>query len=357
MTVVENRYLEGNFAPVTEEVTATNLPVTGTIPASLQGRFLRNGPNPIGAVDPATYHWFGGEGMVHGVRLADGKADWYRNRWVHAGKVLTELNVPDPGGAIHSDMDFAANTNVIGHAGKTLAIVEAGGRPIELSYELETLRRGDFDGTLPNGFTAHPKRDPKTGELHAVCYWWGLGNQVQYIVVDTSGKVTKVVPIETTGAPMLHDMGLSERHIVVLDLPCVFDLDLATAGRFPYKWDPSYPARIGVMPRDGGNDDVQWFDIDPCYVFHPMNTFDDGDRVVFDAVRHPRMFANELNGPNEGLPTLDRWTFDLSNGKVIEERLDDRGQEFPRHDERLIGKPYRYGYALSLPDRMCSVVV
>ena len=277
----------------------------------------------------------------------DGKADWYRNRWVHAGRVLTELHVPDPGGAIHSDMDFAANTNVIGHAGKTLAIVEAGGRPIELSYELETLRRGDFDGTLPNGFTAHPKRDPKTGELHAVCYWWGLGNQVQYIVVDTSGKVTKVVPIETTGAPMLHDMGLSERHVVVLDLPCVFDLDLAMAGRFPYKWDPSYPARIGVMPRDGGNDDVQWFDIDPCYVFHPMNTFDDGDRVVFDAVRHPRMFANELNGPNEGLPTLDRWTFDLSNGKVIEERLDDRGQEFPRHDERLIGKPYRYGYALA----------
>jgi carotenoid cleavage dioxygenase len=106
MTVVENRYLEGNFAPVTEEVTATNLPVTGTIPASLQGRFLRNGPNPIGAVDPATYHWFGGEGMVHGVRLADGKADWYGNRWVHAGKVLTELNVPDPGGAIHSDMDL-----------------------------------------------------------------------------------------------------------------------------------------------------------------------------------------------------------------------------------------------------------
>ena len=89
MTVVENRYLEGNFAPVTEEVTATDLPVTGTIPVSLQGRFLRNGPNPIGAVDPATYHWFGGEGMVHGVRLADGKADWYRNRWVRAGKVLT----------------------------------------------------------------------------------------------------------------------------------------------------------------------------------------------------------------------------------------------------------------------------
>jgi carotenoid cleavage dioxygenase len=285
--------------------------------------------------------------MVHGVRLADGSADWYRNRWVRAGGVIEALGVPDPGGEIHSGMDFAANTNVIGHAGKTLAIVEAGGRPIELSYELDTLRRGDFDGTLPNGFTAHPKRDPDTGELHAVCYWWGLGNQVQYIVVDTAGKVTKVVPIETTGAPMLHDMGLSERYALVLDLPCVFDLELASAVRFPYKWDESYPARVGVLPRDGGNDDVKWFEIEPCYIFHPMNTFDDGDRVVFDAVRHPKMFATELNGPNEGRPTLNRWTFDLSNGKVVEERLDDRGQEFPRHDERLIGKPYRYGYALA----------
>ncbi len=347
MTIVENRYLTGNFAPVHEEVTAVDLPVTGTIPESLRGRFLRNGPNPVSAVDPATYHWFGGDGMVHGVRLADGAADWYRNRWVRAGGVIDALGVPDPGGEIHSGMDFAANTNVIGHAGKTLAIVEAGGRPIELSYELDTLRRGDFDGTLPNGFTAHPKRDPETGELHAVCYWWGLGNQVQYIVVDTAGKVTKVVPIETTGAPMLHDMGLSERYALVLDLPCVFDLELASAGRFPYKWDESYPARVGVLPRDGGNDDVKWFEIDPCYIFHPMNTFDDGDRVVFDAVRHPKMFATELNGPNEGQPTLGRWTFDLSNGKVVEERLDDRGQEFPRHDERLIGKPYRYGYVLA----------
>ena len=169
MTIVENRYLTGNFAPVHEEVTAVDLPVTGTIPESLRGRFLRNGPNPVSAVDPATYHWFGGDGMVHGVRLADGAADWYRNRWVRAGGVIDALGVPDPGGEIHSGMDFAANTNVIGHAGKTLAIVEAGGRPIELSYELDTLRRGDFDGTLPNGFTAHPKRDPETGELHAVC--------------------------------------------------------------------------------------------------------------------------------------------------------------------------------------------
>ena len=318
-------------------MTAVDLPVTGTIPESLRGRFLRNGPNPIGAVDPATYHWFGGDGMVHGVRLARRQGRLVSQPLGARRQVSSKRSAcPIRAARSTADMDFAANTNVIGHAGKTLAIVEAGGRPIELSYELDTLRRGDFDGTLPNGFTAHPKRDPETGELHAVCYWWGLGNQVQYIVVDTAGKVTKVVPIETTGAPMLHDMGL----VRALRRSCSTCRACSTsssrsAGRFPYKWDASYPARIGVLPRDGGNDDVQWFDIDPCYIFHPMNTFDDGDRVVFDAVRHPKMFATELNGPNEGQPTLDRWTFDLSNGKVVEERFDDRGQEFPRHDERL----------------------
>ena len=99
------------------------------------------------------------------------------------------------------------------------------------------------------------------------------------------------------------------------------------------------------MPRDGGNADVRWFDVEPCYVFHPMNAYDDGDTVVLDVVRHPKMFDTEHLGPNEGPPTLDRWTVDLADGKVRESRVDDRGQEFPRVDERLVGKRHRYGYA------------
>jgi len=66
-----NRYLEGNFGPVSDEVTVTELTVTGTIPDYLDGRYLRNGPNPIGA-DPATYHWFTGFGMVHACAFATG---------------------------------------------------------------------------------------------------------------------------------------------------------------------------------------------------------------------------------------------------------------------------------------------
>ena len=98
MTTIENLYLSGNAAPVPDEITAENLMVTGTIPAELEGRWLRNGPNPIGEVDPATHHWFTGNGMVHGVRLRGGRAEWYRNRWVRGDREAEALGEPAPPG-------------------------------------------------------------------------------------------------------------------------------------------------------------------------------------------------------------------------------------------------------------------
>ena len=343
-----NRYLEGGYAPVTEEVTAAELPVTGSIPAHLQGRYLRNGPNPISA-EPDTYHWFTGDGMVHGVRLRDGKAEWYRNRWVRSEAVAESLGEQWPSGPVHAEMDFSSNTNVIGHAGRTFAIVEAGARPYELTYDLSTVGPCDFDGTLPGGYTAHPKRDPSTGELHAMSYYWGWGNKVQYSVVDASGRVRKTVDIDLPASPMLHDMSLTERFAVVYDLPVVFNVDMAMGGStFPYAWDPDHQPRIGLLPRDGTAADVRWFDVEPCYVFHPMNAYDEGDKVIIDVARHPKMFERNKLGPDEGAPTLDRWTVDLTGGKVLEERLDDRGQEFPRVDERLVGRRHRYGYSVAV---------
>ena len=346
MTTVENRYLTGNYAPVANEVTATELAVTGSLPEVLSGRYLRNGPNPLSAPEPSTYHWFIGDGMVHGIRLRDGRAEWYRNRWVRSAEIARALGEPVRPGPVHADMDFASNTNVIGHAGRTFAIVEAGARPYELTYELDTVGPTDFGGTLPGAYTAHPKRDPATGELHAVSYYWGWGNLVQYTVVDTAGAVRKVVDIEVGGPVSVHDMSLTERFVVIYDLPVVFDLEAAMSGSgFPYRWDPDYRARVGLLDRDGGADDVRWFDVEPCYVFHPMNAYDDGDRVVLDVVRHGKMFDTHRLGPDEGPPTLERWTVDIAGDKVVEERLDDRGQEFPRVDERVVGRRHRYGYA------------
>jgi carotenoid cleavage dioxygenase len=104
------------------------------------------------------------------------------------------------------------------------------------------------------------------------------------------------------------------------------------------------------MRRDSDGSDVRWFDVEPCYVYHSLNAFDDGDRVVTDVVRHPSTYDRNPHGPAEDPPTLERWTFDLGSGKVVEERLDDRIQEFPRVDERRVGHPHRYGYTVALGD-------
>ncbi len=392
MAVPTNPYLEGDFAPVHEERTDTVLDTEGRLPEFLDGRYLRIGPNPISAV-PATYHWFMGTGMVHGVRVRDGRAEWYRNRFVRSASVQKALGekASSPKDRVYAGFDFSPNTHVIGHAGRTFALVEGGARPYELTFDLDTIGSCDFDGTLPGGYTAHPLRDPETGELHAVSYFFGWANTVQYSVLGVDGRVRRTVDIEVNGSPMMHAFSLTERHVVLYDLPVTFDpakaarsapplfrkatervmartigrrrvpdrlvaMMMATGGAgndrgsLPYSWDPTYPARIGVMPRQGSSADVRWFEIEPCYVYHPLGAYDDGDRVVLDVARHPQMFATEHRGPNEGPPTLDRWSVDLPAGKVIEERLDDRGLEFPRIDERLIGRRHRFGYAVDFGD-------
>jgi carotenoid cleavage dioxygenase len=392
MKAGNNPYLQGNFAPVREERAETDLVIEGTLPDYLDGRYLRIGSNPI-AADPATYHWFIGTGMVHGLRIRDGKAEWYRNRYVRSAPVARRLGEESPATSVpvHAGFDLAPNTNVIGHAGRTFALIEGGPRPYELSPELDTIGACDFDGTLPGGYTAHPLVDPTTGELHAVSYFFGWGNRVQYSVLGTDGRIKRTVDIEVGGSPMMHAFSLTERHVVLYDLPVTFDPHKAAASAprsvrrptesllartighrrvpdrlvatmmaaggsrldqetLPYSWDPRYPARVGIMPRDGDSNDVRWFDVEPCYVYHPLNAFDDGDRVVLDVTRHPKMFATEHRGPSEGSPTLDRWTVDLSAGKVLEERLDDRGQEFPRIDERRVGRRHRFGYAVEFTD-------
>ena len=156
----QNPFFEGSFAPVREEITAFDLPVTGTLPPELNGCYLRNGPNPMGLEDPGARwgdgHWFLGSGMVHGVRLRDGRAEWYRNRWVRSRQAASALGEKWPGGPVHDDADFAANTHIIRHAGRVLATVEAGPLPCQLTGELETVGPYDVDGKLPGATPRTP---------------------------------------------------------------------------------------------------------------------------------------------------------------------------------------------------------
>ena len=123
---------------------------------------------------------------------------------------------------------------------------------------------------------------------------------------------------------------------------------VAEGSAFPYRWSDDYESRVGLLPLEGGADDVVWCDVDPCYVFHPMNAYDEDGAVIVDLVRHPKMFATHLTGPDEGAPVLERWRIDPAGGKVVTQLLDDRPQEFPRVDERVVGRRNRYGYSAAL---------
>lgn len=289
--------------------------------------------------------------MVHGLGLRDGRADWYRNRLLRSPTTSATLGEPPITNTLAPDRPvFAANTNVIGHAGRTFALVEGGACPVELSRDLDTVAYSDFDGTLPLAFSAHPKRDPVTGALHTLTYHWKWGNQVQYLRVNSDCQVDRVVDIPTTGGPMIHDVAFTQKYIIIMDLPCVFDMDAAPRGvSLPYRWKDDYPARLGLLPREGGAADVVWRDIDPCFIFHPLNAYDDEHgRVVFDACVHPKMFASTTNGPGEGKPRLERWILYPDSGAALHDVIDDRPHEFPRHNETLEGLPGRYGYTSNL---------
>ncbi|MEZ5218364.1 MAG: carotenoid oxygenase family protein [Ilumatobacteraceae bacterium] len=350
------RYLAGNYGPVREEVTAFDLAVIGELPPELNGRYLRNGPNPVGEVDLDSHHWFIGDGMVHGIRLREGKAEWYRNRYVGSPSIASALGRDDIPGPNWSGSGLGPNTNVGGFAGRTWAMVEAGGCPVELTYELESVARNDFDGSLTGGFTAHPKVDPATGEMHAMCYAWAqLMDHAQYVVVGTDGLVRKTVDIPLPGMTMIHDMSLTQTYAVIYDQPVTVNLDLAFAGSpFPFRWDQEYGNRLGLLPREGSAADIIWIDIPMGYVFHPMNAYDTvgGDglpRVVIDVCNYDRIFDVDVNGPfGDATPgRLERWVLDPQRRSISVTLIDDSPNEFPRHAHSVGNQPYRYGYCAS----------
>ncbi len=329
-----------NYAPVADELTEFDLPTEGAIPAELDGWYLRNGPNPR----VATGHWFTGDGMIHGIRIQGGHAAWYRNRWVRTESFEKSFPLYNADGTrnLHASI---ANTHVVNHAGKTLALVETS-LPYEITNDLKTLGAYDFGGKLVDSMTAHPKICPTTGELH----FFGYGNlfapHVTYHRVDANGELTVNRPLEVPALTMMHDFALTAEHVVFMDLPVVFSLDVAMAGKrdMPFRWDDNYGARLGVLRRDDPFGEVRWFDIDPCYVFHVANACDSGNSIVVHAVRYPELWRDTSGFETDGV--LWSWTIDLQTGTVAERQLDERPIEFPRIDDRLAGLPARYAVSV-----------
>ena len=349
-------HLSGNNAPVFDELTVTSLEVKGSIPSELAGRYFRNGANPQSGISD---HWFVGDGMIHGIEIADGKANWYRNRYVRTPM----FDNPDKDRMeLYLDMETmgfnyevsVANTSVLGHAGKIYAL-EEGSFPYELSKEVETIGCHTYGGKLNTAMTAHPKVCSETGELLMFGYS-SLPPYLTYHRISPDGQLVQSEEITVGGPTMMHDFTVTRNHSIFLDLPAIFDMEMAMQGGMPIRWSDDYASRFGVMPRAGSDADVKWFDVNPCYVFHTLNSYEDGDEIVVNGCRLREIWrdsseiaVNDAPDPADS-PMMWEWRLNMKTGTVSESQIDDRGSEFPKLPDSLVGLQNRYGYCLSMGD-------
>ncbi len=359
--------LQGNMFPVADELDIEHLDITGQLPAGLLGSFVRNGPNPM--FQPiARYHMFDGDGMVHGFTFDDGRVS-YRNRWIRSRGLCAEvglghavypglgdvMNFPDR--SVVGDagpVKNPANTHVVRHAGRYLALWE-GGLPTEVTAGLDTVGEYDFDGRLKGAMTAHPRVDPRTGEMFFFAYSV-FEPVIRYFVVDASGVLVHSADLAVPAPVMMHDFVITEEHAVFLDSPIVFDV--ANLGTGPMvQWRPENGTRIGVMPRLGTADQVRWFEIDPGHVQHFWNGWVEGDRIELSGTRfeHPNF---GIDGTAEaGESTVDhtppypaRFWVDLTAGTAGWEQTDDLGGDFARFNDEYNGVRSRVHYMSSAVD-------
>ncbi len=351
-----NPHLSGRFAPVHAEIQAEVTVVDGEIPTDLAGGYLRNGPNPkFPPLGSYTYP-MEGDGMLHGLWFEDGRVR-YRNRWVttnalaaeeRAGRALygglltptfvdQSLLGPDPDPGWPTKLD--AFINIVRHAGHYLAL-EEGTPAYEVTPGLETMARFDFDGGLPKGLCAHPKTDPVTGEL--VVFRYDVEQPyLTWAVVAADGTMAQPERA-VDGADhscMIHDFAITEQHLVLVVSPAVFDIEAMLSGGAMLSWQPDLGTRIAVIRRDGTGP-TRWIETDAFWVWHFANAHEAGDHI-------------ELSFPRWTLPgflvpdAADRGDFVRARlspdaGTVSFDTVHDGPSEFPRIDDRRIGRPHRY---------------
>ena len=360
-------FLSGYYAPLHLEGNVDHLPVSGTLPQALQGTLYRIGPNPQFA-PRGKYDWFAGDGMLHEFRLVDGKAS-YRNRYVRTPKwelehsegeslsagSLAPSPLNDP--RIVELRSTVANTNVIWHGGRLLALEEVHA-PFELDPDsLESKGYHTYGGDLAGPMTAHPKVDPVNGELLGFAYQTaGLGSpDMRLHVIGPDGQLRRSEHFLAPYASVVHDFSPTQNFIVLPIFPLTGSMERARNGRPAFAWEPELGNRIGVMPRNGSAKEMRWFRGAANYVFHPLNAYDTPDgKIVLDMVKYdvppgyPMADGSPAVGTQHGA-RLVRWTLDLRSDDdgYTEEALSDVQVEFPRVDERFALQRHRHGWFVS----------
>jgi carotenoid cleavage dioxygenase-like enzyme len=346
-------YLHGVHAPVPRELTTGPLPVRGRLPEGLAGTFVRNSGNPF-FPPKGRYHWFDGDGFVHGVDVRDGQVT-YRSRWIATSGLQKEQAA---GHALYDGLHDAtgplkdtANTDLLVWNRQLLATWWLTGRAMSLAVpSLETRGPATAGSTPLPRMAAHPKTDPRTGELVFMGYDTVRPPWVTYGVAHPDGRV-HTAPIEVPHAHVPHDLGITERWSILLDLPLGWTTKGSGKRRLGFFKDR--PSRFGLIPRWGSSADVRWFETDPCYVYHLVGCWEDGDTVVIVGCRIADPIPDVRTTDRvvarldtiELVPYLYRWTLDTRTGAVKGEALDDVPTEFPRVDDRRWGRPVRTAFA------------
>lgn len=340
-----NRFLRGQFAPIrAEHDVRGRFPLRGSLPPELEGAFIRNGPNPAYVADPSAHRWCTGDGMVHLIELRGGQAVAYRNRWIRTRALAEQVGTHPPAGPVEP-VDSPVNASVRCHAGKLLAFSETG-LPVRLTRGLGTRRTEDFDGMVASPVSPLPRIDPTTGGLAMIGYDCFGPPFLRYHELDAGGSVIHSTAVNLERPSVQHDFAVTASHVVFLDLPAVYDLDLARHGMaLPFRWDPDAPSRLGVLRRGAPGSEVRWFGIAPRFAFHVMNAYESGTDIVIDACRHDEAFGQRPTGP----PVLERWTINPPAGRVTTTQLDDYPVEWPNVNAGRVGLPHRFGYCATPP--------
>jgi len=355
-----NPFLSRGFEPIRKEYEQADLSIEGEIPEELDGTFYRIGPSP--QFPPrGIYNPLNGDGMIHAFNVHQGRAS-YRNRWVRtqqwqidhdAGRAMfgTTGNPSDSDPAVASmRTDGVANTNLIWHGGRLLAL-EEGHAPIEIHPDsLETIGPWSFDGRLPRNMTAHPKVDPASGEMVFFANFptGRLTGDIELYFANAAGELTRSQTIRGPFPALIHDFALTRDFAVVFFCPVTVSIKRAMAGGPAIAWEPELGIHVAIIARNA-SDDVRWFTGPSCMAWHSMNAFNDGDSLIVDVCQQENAVFPRANGsptdPRLAAQILTRWKFDWRKPGAFEvTRMSEAICEYPRIDERRVGLEYRYGY-------------
>ena len=355
------------FSQPAPEFPLTSLPRSGKIPEGLRGTLYRNGPGRLERGGERVGHWFDGDGAILAIQFGEGVTAAYRyvqtqgyqeeaaaNRFLFPNYGMTA-----PGPVWNNwlkDVKNAANTSVLAVPDKLLALWE-GGNPHALDRQTLQTRGTELSGLEPGDpFSAHPKVDPKTGEIFNFGVVPGINATLKIYALDRTGKIIKTGSIALEGLPLVHDFVMAGQYLVFFVPPVRVKLLPVALGMSSYSeamaWKPELGTQILVVDRNTLSL-VSRGEAPPWYQWHFANGYIDTEGNIVTQIARFQDFQTNQNlkevatGKMETPARASLWQVRLhpQTGKVIEnEEVLARSCEFPVVPPHQVGQPWRYTY-------------